>query len=269
MTEPTYTIRHLAEFAGMLSQRTPWIAPYTPLSESALSDYWVASQCRFERWNRFLHQVESSNSWEPGPASEVRTRFLDWVEEILVCEMVTRVWTALTTVSEIRTDTRESEPVVRRVYLNHLEARRRLLTLLLAGRGMDPAAAVSVNQTRRRVERWTDLLLGYIMQRGDVAEFAFSPERAYDHLDGLRYESQQAQGHYTWPLILSSLRSTFSSYSQTWLPNQELCQRIELSVLARCGSDQIDSVGHFRSFWQARLDRNSDDAAMLLQQLMD
>jgi hypothetical protein len=270
MTETHYTIRQLAELAGMLSQQTPWIAPHSPLSENAISDYWVASQCRLERWNRFLHQIESNHAWEPEqPAPEVRTRYLDWVEEILVCEMVTRIWTALTTVAETLTNSREGEPVVRRVYWNHLEVRRRLLKLLVTGHRLDPAAAVSVNQTRRRVERWTDLLLGYIMQRGDVSEFAFSPDRVHDHLEGLRYENQQAQGHYTWPLILSSLRSTFSSYSQTRLPNQELSQRIELSILARCGSDQIDSVGHFRSYWQARLDQTSDDAAMLLQQLMD
>jgi len=68
--------------------------------------------------------------------------------------------------------------VARSVLAGHLEARHRVLTLLVQGPGVATEAAVKLNHLVRRVERWADLLLGYLGNLGAVGEFAVDPDRA-------------------------------------------------------------------------------------------
>ena len=68
-------------------------------------------------------------------------------------------------------------PAARNIFAGHLDARRRLLTLLTDGRAIELPNAVRLNHLRRRVERWTDLLLAHTSGWTDVSEFAFEPAR--------------------------------------------------------------------------------------------
>ena len=134
------------------------------------------------------------SAWTAGPAGlktfagsarpESRRHQAQWpqfrgvLEEILSGEMLTRVWTAVLCACDRRRHSDEAEPAARSVLIGHMEARHRVLTLLVRGPGIDAEAVLRLNRLRRRAERWTDLLIGHLAGRYAVSEFAFDPPEA-------------------------------------------------------------------------------------------
>ena len=112
------------------------------------------------------------------------------------------------------------------------------------------------------------MLLGYLMLEHDVTEFAFNPDRVRDFADGLKDECKDDFEHYTWPLIRSSLRSSFGPDKSSVLPNRDLNQEILYSVFGAFGPDFFDAVGSFASLWWCRLDHIANDAEMMIEQLL-
>ena len=53
-----------------------------------------------------------------------------------------------------------------------------MLMLLVSGPGIEVDAAVKLNHLLHRVERWTDLLLGYLGGLGEVGDLGHQPRRA-------------------------------------------------------------------------------------------
>ena len=162
----------------------------------------------------------------------------------------------------------EAEPIARSVLIGHLEARHRVLMLLVGGLGIDVEAAVRLNQLRRRVERWTDLLIGYLAGHDDVSEFAIEPERARDFAEDLRSQSQCPGGRQAWPLVVSSLRAAFRRGLEPLSPNADLNARIAASILCCFPADLFDSTGQFRSLWLVRLGNAASDAQGMIEELL-
>ena len=125
-----------------------------------------------------------------------------------------------------------AEPIARSVLVGHREARHRALTLLIAGSAVSPALAEKLSRLLRHVDRWTDMLVGYLMGAADVAEFAADPDRARDFAEDIRYRGALSGGRRVWPLIHASLRSAFGSSLGPASPNADLNSRIALSILA-------------------------------------
>ncbi|MCA9107216.1 MAG: hypothetical protein KDA83_17490 [Planctomycetales bacterium] len=80
-------------------------------------------------------------------------------EEILVSEIQCRVFTCLLQQAGGRETTQAAASVVRSIWLGHQEMRCRVLAWLADGIGAGLPLADEVNRTRRRCERWSDLLL--------------------------------------------------------------------------------------------------------------
>ena len=97
-------------------------------------------------------------------------------EEILVSEIQCRVFTCLLQQVGGRETTQAAAAVVRSVWLGHQEMRCRVLAWLADGVGAGLPIADQINRTRRRCERWCDLLLARI--GGDLApNFAIDSAR--------------------------------------------------------------------------------------------
>ena len=64
--------------------------------------------------------------------------------------------------------------------IGHLEARNRAMNIMVYGRGFSIEDGVMLNRLRRRMERWTDMLLGRIMLQHDISDLAFDAQRARD-----------------------------------------------------------------------------------------
>jgi hypothetical protein len=261
--------RELVELAAIVSVHGSVLVRDTQrLSNSGVQQYWTESKCRLDRWAHSL-KTFAADAAAGGDARRSQWPHVRGVlEEILTSEILTRVWTAVLCASDRRHGTLEAEPIARSVLVGHLEARHRVLMLLVGGLGIDVEAAVRLNQLRRRVERWTDLLIGYLAGHDDVSEFAIEPERARDFAQDLRSQSQCPGGRQAWPLVVSSLRAAFRRGLEPLSANPDLNARIAASILCCFPADLFDSTGQFRSLWLLRLSNAASDAQGMIEELL-
>lgn len=262
-------VRELVELSAIIStQGLVLIRSAESISSAGIEQYWTASKVRLDRWawrlKRFVAQADT----------DVRRRRSQWpevravLEEILTSEMLTRVWTAVLCAYDRRRGTDVAEPVARSVMIGHMEARHRVLTLMVRGPGIEAEAAVQLNRLRRRVERWTDLLIGRLTGLHDVSEFAFEPSRARDFADDLRCRGGLQGGGQAWRLALASLRVAFRQGLGGESPNADLNARIAESILACFPADQFDSTGLPRSLWLMRLASVAEDTQGMIEDLL-
>lgn len=262
--------RELIELAAIVSAHGPVLIRGTQqLSPSGIDEYWTASKCRIDRWSRSLKTFTAQ-----AKASDARQLQAQWpqvrgvLEEILTGEVLTRVWTAVLCAWDRSRGSDLAEPVARSVMIGHLEARHRVLTLLVNGPGIDAEQAVKLNYLRRRSERWTDLLVGYLSGLYDIGEFAIDPRRAADFAEDLQYRCNLKGGRHAWPLVLASLRAAFRQGLEPQSPNADLNARIAASILACFQPELFDSCGIFRSLWLLRLTNAANDAQGMLDDLL-
>lgn len=259
----------MAELAALVSAHGPvFIRSGLPISERSIEEYWVASKSRLDRWGRTLKQI-STRAAEQGPLSTVTQETLvrGVVEEILTGEVLTRVWAAVACAHDRRLGADLAEPIARGVLLGHLEARHRVLTLLLQSSAVSSDLAVKLNRFRRHTERWTDMFIGYLTGLEDVAEFAIDPQRARDFAEDLRYQAKMPGGRHAWPLIQASLRSALDKGLQAASPNGDLNARIAQSILGCFQPELFDGTGQFRTLWLDRLTNTAEDAEGMLEEL--
>jgi hypothetical protein len=225
----------------------------------------VASKSRLDRWNRALKQL-AVNAACGGAADRLLVRGV--CEEILTGEVLTRVWSAVLSAYDRRRGTGIAEPIARSVLLGHLEARHRVLTLLVSGPGIDAEEAVKLNRLRRRSERWIDLLVGRLAQQFAVSEFAIDPDRARQFAEELRRHGRQEGGRLAWSLIEASLRAAFRQGLLAASPNADLNAAIAASILSCFPAEVFDGTGLFPSAWLIRLTRITSDTQGLIADLL-
>jgi hypothetical protein len=258
--------RELVELAALVSVHGPLlIRQRTRISKSSVEQYWTASKSRLDRWGRALK--EFGTAADPGPSTECSVA-CGLLEEILTGEVLTRVWTAVACAYDRLLGTDHIEPVVRSVLIGQLEARHRVLTLLVRGPGIDAEQAVKLNRLRRRTERWTDMLLGYLMGVYDVAEFAVDPGRAREFSEDLSFRGRMQGGRHAWPLVQASLQAAFGQGLGGTSPNPELNDRIATSILSCFPPELFDGSGIPRSAWLMRMASATSDAAGMIDELL-
>jgi len=262
--------RDLVELAAIVAAHGPVLVRGSQhLSGTSLEQYWTASKCRLDRWGRSLKGFVSYAA----DASRQR-RQAQWplvrgvLEEILTGEVLTRVWTAVLCVHDRQHGGQDAEAVARSVLVGHLEARHRVLTLLARSAVIEAEGAVKLNHLRRRTERWTDLLIGYLVGLEDVSQFAVDPQRARDFAEDLRYRSSLQGGRHAWPLVLASLRAAFGEGLCVVSPNADLNAEIASSILACFQPELFDSTGLLRSLWLTRLANVTNDAQGMVEELL-
>jgi len=262
--------RELIELAALVSVHGPVLVRASgQIPEKSIEQYWTASKSRLNRWGRTLKSLSSEvadRGRRPGPSEWPRLRGV--LEEIITSEVLTRVWTAVMYAYDRHRGTDQVEPIARSVLIGHLEARHRVLTLLVRGPRIDAAQAVKLNRLRRRTERWTDLLVGYLIGLDDVGQFAIDPDRARDFADDLCYRSRLRGGRFAWPLLLASLRAAFGHGLAPASPNGDLNERIAVSVLSSFQPELFDATGLLRSAWLLRVAGVANDAQGMIDELL-
>ena len=168
-------------------------------------------------------------------------------------ELLTRLWTAAAAAYDAARNDQELSPVARNIFAGHLDARRRLLALLADGRVILLPEAVKLNHLRRRVERWTDMLLAHLAPLIDIEEFAFEPDRARDFAEDLDHESAHAEHRFTSQLVLVSLRASFADGLSDRSPNADLNRRIGAAILGALPRRDSDSTSLVKSLWLQRI----------------
>jgi len=263
------------------------------MPETALHQYWTASKCRLERWKWTLYEFrrrQAEQSAAPqkasskadgfeqlGPSASIpptshkpgaTSLFLAALEEILLSEVFSRVWTALLEAHDQRRSCSEAGPIARSVLLDHFEVRRRLLNLLLQVDTERSTEQRHLNQLRTLAERWTDLLLGALADLVQPTEFAFDPARVRDFAGDFSLQSPPHVRQQAWKLTLASLRSAFAVGLQPVSANPDLNQTIAQAVVECLPRDiPLLSLPN-ESLWCLELDRRTGDLENLLSALL-
>ncbi len=263
--------RELVELAAILSAQGPLLVRQTQgISPQGVQQYWTASKCRLDRWTRNLKSFAADAALIDATATRINWPYVRGVlEEILTGEVLTRVWSAILRLCDQKHKVHEMESVGRSILIGHMEARHRVLMLLVRGPGVNAAGAVKLNSLRRRAERWTDLLVGHLAQLGDVAEFAFDPDRAKEFRDDLRLQANEPGTHQAWPLLQASIRSAFQTGMAPISPNEDINGQIASAILSCFPGDLFDSTGQFRSLWMERMMNVTTDVQGMIESLVE
>ncbi|HTQ38370.1 MAG TPA: hypothetical protein VMJ32_05050 [Pirellulales bacterium] len=260
--------RELIDLAVFVAAQGPvLLGSVRQVPTTALSQYWTVSKCRLDRWNRTLREGQV-----PAAArhDELATgRGLQAVcEEILISEMLTRVWSSILTALDYVSQNNEAQPVAASVLAGHLEASNRVLSLI----SYNPQAALNnegeLNRLRRLTERWTDLLLGSLGSLIHAPQFAHDAVRAEEFSRDFDRSRQPHVRLQAWNLISASLRSTFESHLHGVTPNADLNSSIAGAVLVCFPAHLFDSTGVYHSLWNLRLSAMTSDTQNMVDQLL-
>jgi len=176
----------------------------------AIQGMWEHSRSRLRRWMQaFDENCVSTDEFSGGRRSATNDPMLPVVAEVFVSEILTRVWAATLTASDHVRNVRHAAPLAVNVFDGHAKARHSALTWMVDRIHDSEKNVVTLDQLRRRSERWTDLLLGHLVVRYPVAEFAFDRDRAYDFGSDQRSQQIENPQATVWKLIQAGLRISF------------------------------------------------------------
>jgi hypothetical protein len=252
--------RQTVEIAALISAYSPHVIERpVVLPKAALEQFWECSQKRLKLWLSAMAFYQRSAS-DASPQERLRL----WQEleptlvEIFVTEVLARVWGAILTSVDEEMGTHQYEPIARNVLIGHLDARKRALQLLAGDAGVTLEHLHRIDQVRRRVERWTDLLLGHLVERYQVEDFAFNAERSRDFGAQQLLQSTARPREQVWALVLVGLRMAFPTAANASPPNEYFQHQIIASILNCFPADSFQPEGPFRSILEGRVCRDGN-----------
>lgn len=269
--------RKLVELSALIAVNAPEILQRGHLSSSHMEQYWAASKLRLACWSESLQgylqlQIGSSPSMsQAGPLVVAWREVRPVLEEILVAEILTRVWASVVCIYDRRHGS-QMLPLVRRVYAGHLEARNRALNVLVYGRGFSTREAAELNALRRRCERWCDLLLAYLTRslpselQPLIDEFAIEPDRSREFARDLQGD-EGALVPLAGQLLPASLREAFGKGLTKESPYPTFNQQIADSLLA-CLPDGRVAYAQPGDPWLDRIELMTTDAEGMIRELL-
>lgn len=261
----------LADLAAILALHGPSLLFRRELiSEEALHAYWAANRGRSESWNRRLGEYQEHE--RDGGMADLRQWWEEQyplLEEILLSEPLTRIYAGLAASLDAKGETEQISPITHSVFLNHLEARNRVLQLMIYGRGAAVEVAVRLNRLRAAVESWCDALIGHLggSQDRQWERYAVDVSRARAFAEDARQlPSGTARDTAGW-LMTAAMRETLVRRSQPHAATPKANQQVSDAVLMCLRPDLFDSVGVLKSLWLHRLQRGAEQADRVLDEL--
>lgn len=166
----------LAELAAYVASRGDLLRNFGhPDWSAALGEFWIASKCRLDRWNRTLKRMGRATT--RGKDDRSQSRLGGVCREVLIGEILSRVWASVASAYDSFDGVCEAEPLAASVLNGHLDATNRVLNLLSAGFTPISPIRPEINRLRRQAQRWTDLLLGRFGWAPGIAQFAHDAAR--------------------------------------------------------------------------------------------
>jgi len=207
-------LAYLTEVAALLASHNRLFVEHPDeMSTEAAGDYYILSRNRFNRWMRQLRDVESGATvtdptllLAPGHGRQIARTI---AEQVLVNEMLTRIWTVMLIARDRFRSQNRIEPLAQNVFLGQLAVRKRALSVCLNDKGLDANDMVAIDKLRESTERWTDLLNCSLMGRYDLWDYAFDESRAQQFLRDREEQRTLDHRNHAWVLILSGLRFSF------------------------------------------------------------
>jgi len=189
------------------------------------------------------------------------------VEEILLSEILTRIWAAMMSNREKYHEAEEMEAVARNVYANQVEARNRALRLIVTAHQCDLESPADINGLRVHLERWTDLLLAQLPNSEVAVRFAFDVRRMTDFTEEqnsltkeeLRQNSRGYSRIFSDDLL--NLTSRFAA-------NPSLNREIAVGVIACLEADRFEFSGLPDATYGIWIEKQGADTQSLVDQLV-
>lgn len=187
---------------------------------------WTAT---LDEYRAVLPTLESIMDGEE--VSEYWSELADFFEEVFVSELLFRVWGAVLTAADQESGQVRGEPIARRVLIDTLFVRRDALAIIADSDFQSHPELLRCEKVRRKVERWSDVLIGHLTLRYDVNDFAFSAERCRDFgIEQLEQEVLDSRSA-VWEMILTGLRLAFPSTQAMFSPTSDDHRRLISSIL--------------------------------------
>jgi len=250
----TLKLSQLIEFAAIVSADSPnLIESDFAVSDESLGRYEHCSQVRVGDWRSTLDELPREIAQAP---AELRTDIWKSAEptlvDVLAAGLLARVWGSILTACGRIRRVRSAEKLARQVLAEQLEVQQRVLRLMVDGPYLTLERVVGLDRTRRRIERWTDLLAGHVIRRHGLVDFAFEIDRALDFGEeqlrnrGSRWES-------IWDLYFVCLRSNFADMSLPGGFQAEWRDEILRSILHGLPGELFIDDGRLKSVRMQRL----------------
>lgn len=249
----------LARIAALIAAQGPsLILMRQAIPSEATVRYWAAARQRFDLWNQGLGRFGDLEN--AGRTLAIRAwwrEHLAMIEEILVSEILTRVMAAIGAGLDADPTEGDIEPITQSVFRTHLEARNRVLRLLLFGRGGSVDEALRLNRLRRCAERWTDFLLGPMgKQHPEALRFAHDCGRAKAFGDDAADLQCSRDAAAVNALTMATLDISLSSLSERRPALPQANRQLGQAVLACVRPELFDSHGLLKSSKMQRLQTN-------------
>ena len=235
----------LLQLAAILAVQSPKLkAANVDPAGSYLGSYWSASEQRIDSWNQQLrlHSKEQTT----------RFNLTQILQEIILSEPLTRIWTAIITSGCDFQDGKEAVAAAKRMMNLHLDVHYRGMALLSRGNGHEETVADLV-KLEHRTERWTDLLLAHVEQSYPAIHLAPNRERSLDFFQDLQYQSGRAGYGVASAITLSTMRETICCNIAPQSPHASLNFQIGATIVESCEVGELQSEGLFESLWAIRL----------------
>ncbi|QDT05765.1 hypothetical protein K227x_41690 [Rubripirellula lacrimiformis] len=260
----------IADLAAVVSQHGPAILyGHETIPAEAMTQYWASSRNRFELWHQTMARYRKTE--QAGDFAALRSwwhQHIAVIEEVLVTETLTRVIAALAAGLDEAHDEDEVSPVTHAVFQAHLDARNRILKLMLFGRGNSVQDAVRLNRLRQGVERWTDAMIGRLAcDHPGTIRYAFDAKRAAEYARDTRGCGGRSIRDMSAWLMNAAMHDTLRRRTSPSAALPEANRAVVSSVMMMIRPDLFDSIGTLKSLWLHRLQSSADRADRVLQEV--
>ena len=252
-------LRQTAEVAALVAtSATHIVESPRDVSTASLHGYWKHSRTRLRCWFAALRTARhnAANPVHPNRHTPQQS-LIALSREILVAEMLTRVWSTVLVAHDQRRQSDVARAAVDSVYRGQQEARHEVLALLADEGLLRLADQISLNRFRRRMERWTDALLGPLAAAYGVEEFAFDSQRAREFSrDGLQGPLRGAAER-VMPLLLAGLSTAVPSQADADQERLLLNLAVVRSILSAYPAEAFGGQGMLRSPLAGQIERSA------------
>lgn len=254
-------LAYLVEVAALLSAHSRLLTSRTdPIPNTLLGNFYVQSRNRFNRWMRDLNDLENGVEIRDPlhliGLNPTRPPVQSITEQILINDVLNRVWTVMLVACDRFRDENRIEPLANNVYRGHLVVRYKALGICLCDESLQPEQVIHLDKLRRSTERWTDLLCCAIMAEFNLWRYAFDESRAREfHRDRFQEDSLDPKSR-AWTLILSGLRHSFPAEGGLDAPIHD-----DDRTITRLMIDSFPRDAREMSFWSSGTIANANRPA--------
>jgi hypothetical protein len=251
-------LRQTAEVAALVATSAAHIVESPRcVPTPSLHGYWKQSRTRLRCWFAALRtaRLNAANPITPNRHTPHQS-LIELSREILVAEMLTRVWSTVLVAHDQRRESELARAAVDAVFRGQQEARHEVLRLLAEEGVLPQADQLSLNRFRLRIERWTDALLGPLVAAYDVEEFAFDPQRAREFSrDGLHGPLRGAAER-VMPLLLAGLATAVPAQTDADQERLLLNLAVVRAVLSAYPGEAFGGQGQLRTPLAGQIERS-------------